>query len=373
MAWMPRGLILYKAATHFATHALVLLLGLWTLPSMAADYTCSKTSPANIDIGFPRSISVPRNAPNGTALTGWINFDKIGVMSICSTTGQGDVSIWIQYVPSNLTDSGVRSGGHVVWNTGTAGIGIAIRTSTYVGSTGQLMPGCTLGWLGPDDLSYRDPNKRDGVSGGCRRPANNPRQYTFRFGGSGEAMLVKTGVIGGALTRRKVLSLRNGGSTSVWYGGGGYDRNYYLPGISLVSKACSTPDVTVPLGNHMSRDFAQVGSQSKPVKFTLSIRNCPAGLSTVKYGFNSPSSDYSAKDGIVGLRANATAKGVKVKLLNADGTAVVALDKWYTLSGYNASRGGDYTVSLSAAYIRTASVVTSGTADAELTIAMSYN
>lgn len=352
-----------------------LLLCLWARPLMAADYTCSQTSPANIDIGFPGTIAAPRNAPNGTALTGWVNFDKIGVMAVCSTTGAGAIGIWIKFLGENLTDSGVRSGGYVVWNTGTPGVGIAIRTSTYVGSAGQVMFGCKLGWLGPDDLAAVNVNgKRNGVRGGCTRPANNPIKNTFRFGGSAEAMLVKTGVFSRPTTRRKVLSLRIGGTTSDWYGGGGYDRNYYLPGISVVSKACSTPDVTVALGDHRSRDFPQVGSQSNPVKFALFIRNCPAGLSTVKYGFNSPTTDYSAKDGTVGLRASATAKGLKVKLLNADGTAVVALDKWYTLSSYNASRGGDYSVGLSAVYVRTGTAeVTAGTANAELTIAMSYD
>ena len=187
-------------------------------------------------------------------------------------------------------------------------------------------------------------------------------------------MLVKTGAISAqATTRKHVLSVRMTGTGDAWYGGGGYDRVYYLPKIGVTTKSCKTPDVTVAMGDHAASGFPNVGSQSKPVKFSLLIQDCPAGLATVKYGFNSPGTDYSAKDGTVGLTSGSSAKGIKVKLLNEAGTAVVTLDEWFTLSAYDKSRGGTYSVALSAAYVRTATAgVTAGSADAELTIAMNY-
>lgn len=40
----------------------------------------------------------------------------------------------------------------------------------------------------------------------------------------------------------------------------------------------------------------------------------------------------AAVEGLVALTSSSTARGIKVKLLNADATQAVELDKWYTFT-----------------------------------------
>lgn len=156
---------------------------------------------------------------------------------------------------------------------------------------------------------------------------------------------------------------------------GGANTRRYLdtPKTTVKVSACSTPDISVSLEQHSPAEFAAIGSRTNPVKFELAINNCPAGLGSVQYGFNVHSgTGYTANQGLFGLTADSTAKGIQVKLMRSDGTTTVELDKWYQLTDYNKATGGTYRVPLSAAYQRTGNV-SSGSANAELIIAMSYN
>lgn len=199
-------------------------------------------------------------------------------------------------------------------------------------------------------------------------------QYQMGFGGAPEIALVQYGkASAGTVNPQMIFYYMIYGNGDAHYGGGGYDRKYYLPTIQVNLLSCATPDIVVPLGSHSPSEMPSVGSRTTPVKFNLQVNNCPAGMASINYGFNFNSgTGYTANQGLFGLTSGSTARGIQVKLLNGDSSQTVELDKWYTLTGYNSSTGGSYTVPLSAAYQRTGAI-TPGTADAELVIAMSYN
>lgn len=196
--------------------------------------------------------------------------------------------------------------------------------------------------------------------------------HTFTFGAASDVALVKIGPIKpGKIDAGFLYAAYVWGTGNAHYGGGAYDRIYNFKSSSVTVGSCSTPDVSVNLGSYVASSFSTVGSRTKPVAFDLKINDCAANLASVFYGFNvSSGTGYSAKDGLIDLKSGATAKGIQVKLMGADGTTTVELDKWYPLTAYSKDTGGSYTVSLSAAYERTGDVV-AGSADAELVIAMS--
>lgn len=139
---------------------------------------------------------------------------------------------------------------------------------------------------------------------------------------------------------------------------------------TLHTLACQTPDVNVVLGDIPVSTFSALGSTSSPVKFKLLVNNCPAGMSTVKYRFSSPSTGTVESEGLIGLTSGSTAQGVKVILTTGD-SKLVRLEEWLALSSYSSTVSGSYAVDLAAAYKRTGSV-SGGKADAEVYFTMKY-
>lgn len=301
----------------------------------------------------------------------------------------GNNAITTITLPATLTKPRDGTAGEVLWASGWVGTNISHVTGCQdsvedrawgyisakdkttvsgVYATNITGVGVQVHWLNTNNQS---PTPGEGRSHLVTWPAstggldqaqrfNMPARYHLR--------LVRTGSIAaGKLSLASPLAYTNYGSVRV--------AQLNISGSTTFAAAsCKTPDVTVKLGTHSATSLVAVGSRTPAVKFTLNINSCPAGLTSVKYGFNSPSADYVATQGLVALTSASTARGIKVKLLNADATRVVELDKWYTLSAYNTRVGGSYSVGLSAAYERTSgAAVSPGTANAELTIAMSYN
>lgn len=329
-------------------------------------YSCSTTNSGSINLPLPTSVGVSRDLPNGSALTSWTRVETNTTLYKCTSKSGGQEWVGTKINKQGAwASSGTTYDGYTVWQTDVAGVGIAIRTYIYWSGAS-----CNRGWMGPSNLPTGGGGYGDGGNDmACRGGAS----VTYTMGNASDAILVKTGTIsGGTISKTHLYSQFIYGDGDEWYGKGGYDRKYYVPEIKVSTRSCSTPDVSVPLGNHSPSEFVSVGSQSTPVKFDLKINSCPAGMTTVKYGFNFSGKDYKPSEGLFGLTSNSTAKGIKVKLMNAAGTAVVKLDEWITLSDYKSATGGTYTVSLSAAYLRTGDI-TPGTANAELIIAMNYN
>ncbi|MNE35674.1 fimbrial-like adhesin protein SfmF [compost metagenome] len=152
-------------------------------------------------------------------------------------------------------------------------------------------------------------------------------------------------------------------------------------GTTIVPQSCETPDIQVDMGSHDISIFTNNGAYSEPVKFDISLNNCPPGINKVTYTLKptSTSPSQNSTRGIVKLSADSTALGLALQVLNSDGNPLV-LHQSYVFAGYS-SAGGNLKIPLSARYFRVAETggnggfdkdMRAGTANATMAFVMSY-
>ncbi|NNA56103.1 MULTISPECIES: fimbrial protein [Pseudomonas] len=136
--------------------------------------------------------------------------------------------------------------------------------------------------------------------------------------------------------------------------------------------SCTTPDVLVSMGeDYGTSEFSADWAQSKPVPFSIKLLNCPPGIKKITYKLISNTPAIDAETGIVSLNKNSTAKQVGLRIMTQGGSGL-PLNAVHTYTGYNGTKG-DYEIPLSAAYVHLpGGAVSPGTANSELTMAISY-
>jgi major type 1 subunit fimbrin (pilin) len=134
--------------------------------------------------------------------------------------------------------------------------------------------------------------------------------------------------------------------------------------------ACLTPDVTVNLGTHDSKEFSGVGSAASATAFSIALNNCPSGIGSVKYQVDAVTTVVDASRSVVALTSTSTATGVGLQVLDNTGNAL-PLGQLIAFAGYK-SNGGNFTIPLKARYYQTASRVTGGTANSSMTFTITY-
>jgi major type 1 subunit fimbrin (pilin) len=321
--------------------------------------SCTSTNQAT-QINMPASITVPRDAPNGALLTGWLKTNAINYYTCTSTGSPGS---GMAFEPLSLSTTGTKAtspdGAFTVWKTNVPGIGIAIGVRVLANGCGAQP------WQDLGGTSSVLP--APWVSGGCN--ANNPVN-----GGQAQVALVKTGPIAPGTVSASTMfqgalitSTTAGGWTIVAAG----QIPFSITKTAVTVLACTTPNVTVTMGSHKQSEFRGVGSATTPaVSFNIAVNSCPTGLSNVQYQFIPVNAVLDTTNGVLALSASSTATGIGVQLKDNSGKAL-QYNTQYTLPGYNTS-GGSYTIPLTAAYYQTAPTVTPGSANALLTFTMSY-
>jgi major type 1 subunit fimbrin (pilin) len=135
---------------------------------------------------------------------------------------------------------------------------------------------------------------------------------------------------------------------------------------------CTVQSSPVNLGTHRSSEFTSaVGSTTVAVDVPISLTGCPSGMSKIAYQID-PTTTVVANTGnsVVTLSAGSTATGVGVQLLDATTGVPIALASQQTI----ASSGGTYPINLKARYYRTTTAaIGGGSANAAMTITISYN
>lgn len=176
--------------------------------------------------------------------------------------------------------------------------------------------------------------------------------------------------------------------------------------IQIVSSTCRTPDVSVPMGSHLTSKFTGLNSSTGWTDFSIALNDCPAfngiytttgpawssqsGTSplgtnvgsgslvsnTLQYRIDPARTAINTNNGVLSLDPGATgsapaATGVGVQVQNRNGNSVIL--------GANQSSGltlrpneGSYTIPLRARYLQTASKVTPGPANASATFTIIY-
>lgn len=175
--------------------------------------------------------------------------------------------------------------------------------------------------------------------------------------------------------------------------------------IQIVSRTCNTPDVVVPMGTHLTKEFTGLNSSTGWKDFSIALNNCPAFHGT--YSTNAPTwtsqggawptgvgtsgsrnnnsllfridaarAPINAPNGVLSLDPSATdgppaASGVGIQIATANNAPMPF--------GTNQSSGlnlrtseGSYSIPLRARYLQTGNQVTPGPANASATFTITY-
>ncbi len=314
---------------RLAVLAGVLAFGGLSVPTAyAACNFSSGGSEQTIVMAVPASLTVSRDAANGTLYTS-PNVSPSGSAYITCTTSS----------PSGILN-----------NIGPQPANGANQYAIYVNGSDT---GLAFQWIynGTPATSYGTY-----PYSGSGSPYNTP--HAFR--------LIKTG----SLAAGTVIP----GGTVIAYGsiGGLNVVDMVLANdIAVKAAACTTPDVTIPLGDHLQSEFTGVNSFSSSTSFNIALTNCPAGMKSVTYRIDPTTTVLNASKSVVALDGSSTATGVGVQLLDGTG-AVFPLSTVKTFSGYVTSTGGSYTIPLRARYYQTAAAITPGPANTSMTVTMQY-
>jgi major type 1 subunit fimbrin (pilin) len=349
---------------RMAMMLLLLVCGCGSQAAFAQSVSCSVSGTTTYTITMPSTTNpVPRDAPPGTLLTPWVTTPQ-NTYFTCSVTGSAASGAAYQssFTKTGLTVTG-PNGSRTVWQTNVAGVGIAIGVKPFAN-------GCINGavWLNLGAPSGFLP--APWVAASCNQNGS------VANGGQLEVALVKTGTIAeGAVVSGVIATAASITSTNV---NGTYtvsttvQKSIVLTSTTISVAACTTPDVTVNMGSYQQSVFKGVGSATTPaVSFNIAVNACPTGLTKIQYQFIPLNAVLDATNGVLALSSSSTATGIGVQLKDGSGNAL-KYNTQYTLSGYNTSTGGSYTIPLTAAYYQTAPAVTPGSANAVLTFTMTY-
>lgn len=345
-------------------------LGLFLLVAASGAWAGCTGGGNTYTLAFPSKISVARDLPVGSLLTGWVTSPVVTDMS-CSGSATINYGMAARVGSAFNTSSGQTST-YTVWNTNVPGVGIAVGWNFKFQTNNCSYGGGWYGWRSATAPWWGFVCTNTTGSGSGSDGTGWAAQVT--------AALVKTGATAtGNTISGTVIEVVPEWNSKVQSGD-----SFVMTPVTIVPMTCSTPDVNVPMGTFKTTDFASVGSlspgQAAPVN--LQFTNCPGAdrastgapgtgwINTVKY-YIQPTTTVASNVGGLTTGAGA-ATGLGIQLFTSSG-AVFPLGSGspQTLSGYNSGAGGSYTVPLTARYYRTGTV-TAGTANATMTLYVSY-
>jgi major type 1 subunit fimbrin (pilin) len=220
-----------RRSWHRIVIAMLLVSGFGSHAAFAQTAICSTPTTQTVSFSMPVSITVPRDATNGTLLTSWVTTPQTTTYFGCITSGT--TSAGMVFKPSSLTTKSavVVADPHgvnlTVWNTNVAGIGIAVGVSSYSAGCG--------GWQPWQDLAAGN------VQGATGTLCN--KSGSWATGGQAEMAFVKTGAIGTGTITGGVL----------------------FQGTSATNVNGSISIGTSPLGTSMTYPFSLSSSTTVPV------------------------------------------------------------------------------------------------------------
>jgi len=292
-------------------------------------------APQNYTLQLPSTISVPRNAVPGQILAN-INLPANPAVTPFASCNGGNAT-------RTLSAPTVAAGSiPYVYQTNVPGIGLAFydywpsqAATRYWGYTGSQEATGTMDWTWNSTLLGVQVVVTGPVSGGS---VTNVAGVTANF----------------AIAGLQIATLQAVGHPSI------------------IVVACTTPNVTVNMGNHRLSEMAAVGSTTSSTSFNILLNSCPSGLNGITYELD-PTTTIVAGTGnsVVTLDGSSTASGVGLQVLDGNGNPF-ALGTPVTFTGYNQSTGGNYAIPLKARYYRTTSAANVGSANTAITFIMTY-
>lgn len=160
--------------------------------------------------------------------------------------------------------------------------------------------------------------------------------------------------------------------------------------LNIVARTCTTPNVDVPMGDHLLNELDGIGSVTSPAadaSFRLlncpaffgrasiysnngSVSNTPLAANTISFRIDPTTSVVNAANGVFALRSGG-ATGIGIQLVDGS-NAPVALQTTLPSGLALQPSSTNYTVPLFARYYRTGEVTTAGAANSSVTITLTY-
>lgn len=165
--------------------------------------------------------------------------------------------------------------------------------------------------------------------------------------------------------------------------------------LNIVSRTCSTPDVTVNLGTHQMSALSGIGTGTNWVNVPIRLNNCPAfhdayrrnltnddGVSMpnrtanqIRYRVNPVTSIVNPAQGVMALQpdgTNQTATGIGIQMADAGNTPIAYGTNRASGLALTATNDASYILNLRARYYQTGTTPTSGQANGAATVTLIY-
>jgi major type 1 subunit fimbrin (pilin) len=322
-----------------------LLLPLLMLSGAPAHAICTATGiPNSAPFVMPSSISVPSGVAVGTIIYTSPQIVSATVNGSCDSKGGYMLVGYAQSMPAAGSLTGV-------YQTNLSGIGVkVVAPITNTGTPITLNPS-----LWQEQWSYL-PNLSTG------------------FSSAWQIQLVVTGpVTTGTLVLPPVLAESINSDSPNSLVNQILFANLTISGsTNIVVVTCTTPDVTVNMGNHSASEMSGIGSTTSSTSFSIALNACPAGMPGIQYEIDPITTIVGGLgNSVVTLDGTSTASGIGLQLLDGTGNPFT-LGTPVTFSGYNSGTGGSYTIPLRARYYQTDSQIKPGSANTSMIFTVKY-
>jgi type 1 fimbria pilin len=342
----------------------LIMLAIGTVPAHAGVCSYVPEAPTFVNglTSLAGSITVGRDVPVGTEIYR-ATFNTAHLARVSCTPGTYQVSRAFTSNPYPLSSYVHPTFGNRVYKTSIPGIGAVV-------------------WVSGTALPILD------------APGTIAVTTVYTYPPAFDVSLIKIGDIGAGTIRGSDLPsfqyVIDGDNRTV------LELGSFTGSVNVVSRTCTTPDVSVPLGTHYTSELKGVGTTTSAwVDVPVALNNCPAFFgvfrgattndggvnqrstaNTISYRVDPVTSVVDASQGVMALQpdgAKPMAGGIGIQMANAANTPVsygTAVNSGLAL---NQTDGSNYTISLKARYYQTAANPTAGQANGAATITLIYN
>lgn len=298
--------------------------------------TCSGNPPPDT-FNFPAVISVPRDATQVNALTGWVAGGSSTNWWTCSTSGSTFTGTGV-YKPTSANATYSDGGDtYTVWKTSKDGVGFILKYNNYAN-------GC--GWAGWTPLAT---SANPYGSNTCNSNG------TVTNGGQVQIRLVQydkitAGILAGGELTRAVAAVDGS------FGTQGGPKQFLSSVVQFNVLMCQVDSVDLQLADSYVWDYASA-TEVKKKPLQIQVKNCPSGMNVIRYELDPiGASIISSTNGTFSNQSGAgMATGVGLRVTDSTGANPVRFgDSSYTLAGYSPASGNSMLpIDLNVAYYRT--------------------
>lgn len=321
--------------------------------AFSASWDCKVITSA-LTIPFPSTLVIQRDTARNTAvgqpISDWVTTGSHEIYD-CTWYGGGSNYNILETLTASNTGGTYSENGitYKIHPTNLAGVGIvvqAISSSSHSSSPSTYdFPWSAGTWAGSVGYSF---------------------SITATFQASARLIKTASTVNGGNMTEAQVGTLRTEyqpPTGSYWYT---VPISYGGTNVVIASCSVDTPNVNVPLGEHLTTEFTKVGYTTATKDVPVSL-DCNAGT-RVNVVVQATADTTTTQQGAIKLNSGG-ATGIAVQLMDKNSTGVKLNQKFLVDT---VASEGQYNFNWTAHYLQTSPTVTTGDANTLVTLALSY-